>query len=323
MKLGRSLLLLFTLCQTGCAFFGYAAQNMVSSPYDAIQEYNFRHRTLRKAREAWQTTPKDEGCSYSAAYVKGFEDGFVDFVDADGTGDAPASPPIHLRRGLVQSDRGPQDIEDWYAGFRHGVRVARESGLREKAVCPISQPPRTLADPIPAKVIIPQPLNEMPFPKINPESTEQAASQPISAPSKKTPPPTVKSPPVEQLAQPSAKPNPAPIVVPTVPNKTPTPTIKPPPVVEQPAPAPIKPAPAPIPRTEVPLPKLETPPPSAVKSGSTEWVPTPIVVRDDAMAKPRLPAGQPGPAEWVPAPIVVPGLPPEPVADQIVLPIPK
>jgi hypothetical protein len=33
-------------------------------------------------------------------------------------------------------------MDDWFAGFRHGASVARETGLRERVLVPIALPPR-------------------------------------------------------------------------------------------------------------------------------------------------------------------------------------
>jgi hypothetical protein len=173
MKLGRLLLLIFLVSPTGCSFIGYGVHNVISAPVEAIQECAFRHRLQNLARTAWQTIGCEEGHSYSKAYARGFEDGFVDYVDANGTGEPPGLPPACLRNGLLRSEAGQTDIDDWYEGFRHGARVARENGLRELAVMPIGLPPRPLPQPIPAQVLVPSkemppasdapPIKEMPL----------------------------------------------------------------------------------------------------------------------------------------------------------------
>lgn len=155
MKLGRLMLLVVFLSSGGCSFFYYGAQTIVSDPYDALQECAFRMRMRRLAHLAWRNICKEDRKSYSAAYVKGFEDGFVDFVDANGNGEPPAIAPPHLRRQLLHSEAGQAEIENWFAGFRHGVQVARASGLREKYVMPIALPAKPPQDPVPARVIVP------------------------------------------------------------------------------------------------------------------------------------------------------------------------
>lgn len=160
MRPGSVLMLLVALTQAGCSFVCYGMQNAISAPYDAAQECAFRCRVRHAARAAWRQIPKEDGHEYSAAYVKGFEDGFVDYVDAAGTGEPPAIPPIHLRRTLLRSEESQPSIEDWYAGFRHGAGVARESGLRERAVLPVGLPPRAASEAVSAQVVVPIPVED-------------------------------------------------------------------------------------------------------------------------------------------------------------------
>ncbi len=155
MKIGNRLLVFCLLSPTTGCFVGYGIQNSVSSPLDAAQECLFRYRTRQQARDAWRKVPDEEGKCYSADYVKGFEDGFVDYVDAGGNGEPPAAPPPHRQRTLLRWEEGQNMIEDWYAGFRHGARVARASGLRERAIMPIARPPLTPTEPYPAQVVVP------------------------------------------------------------------------------------------------------------------------------------------------------------------------
>jgi hypothetical protein len=157
MKHRRLLLLLVLLHSAGCSFLYYGAENVVNDPYNAAQECAFRNRMRRFAREAWRDICKADGKCYSAAYVEGFEDGFVDFIDADGTGDPPGAAPAHLRRKLLHSETGQIEIENWFAGFRHGVQVARASGLREKYVMPIPLPPKPPQEVMPPHVVVPIP----------------------------------------------------------------------------------------------------------------------------------------------------------------------
>ena len=172
MKLGRAVLLIFLLSPTGCSFVGYGIHNAINAPFDAVQECAFRYRLRQRAREEWQKTPCEERESHSAAYAKGFEDGFVDYIDANGTGEPPAMAPKHLRAGLLQLNDGQEDIEAWFDGFRHGARVAQETGLREQVVMPIGRPARTPVEPLPAQVVVPffveEPVEIIPPPKAIP-----------------------------------------------------------------------------------------------------------------------------------------------------------
>jgi hypothetical protein len=252
MKLGRLLLLLILVSPTGCSFVGYGVKNVISAPYDAIQEVCFRHRMRNIARTMWRDIACKDGQTHSTAYQRGFEDGFVDYVDRNGTGEPPAIPPPWLCRGLVHSDEGQTDIEDWYAGFRHGARVARESGLRERAVMPIGLPAKTPAEPLPAQVTVPNiepkkemppadakaptPATEMPFAEVVMPPPVPAMEMPTAkvvmpppAPPKEMP--TAKATPLPAQKMPTAPPPPIPVLD-VAPAPVAPPPVAPPPVVD-------------------------------------------------------------------------------------------
>jgi hypothetical protein len=126
------------------------------------------------ASAAWKEIEKaDPEHVYSAAYAEGFKDGYRDFIEEGGTGQPPpVAPPCYwdLR---YQTPLGHAAIEDWYAGFRHGAAVARESGNRRWVIVP----PAPEALPVPcrdkkAPATPPdklQTLPELPLPKKVPE----------------------------------------------------------------------------------------------------------------------------------------------------------
>jgi hypothetical protein len=96
-------------------------------------------RHCRLAAAAWgEIAAAQPGKSYSRDYVRGFRDGFADYLDAGGTGEPPTLPPRRYWRSGYRTAEGYQAIEDWFAGFRHGARCARDSGLRHFAVIPSS-----------------------------------------------------------------------------------------------------------------------------------------------------------------------------------------
>ncbi len=100
------------------------------------------------AREAWQNVKA--ACPtrpYSADYGQGFQVGFADYLYAGGNGEPPAMPPKRYRHYHAESPKGAEALQDWYEGFRHGARVAKESGLRQYVV--ISLPPPVAPPPPP------------------------------------------------------------------------------------------------------------------------------------------------------------------------------
>jgi hypothetical protein len=175
MKLGQLLLLLVLVSSNGCSFFVYGIKNTINAPYEAIQECAFRHRLRNVARSALENICAEEGHAYSKPFARGFEDGFVDYIDANGNGEPPAMPPAWLRRGLLRSEGGQSDIQDWFAGFRRGAHFAHENGLREKAIMPIGRPAKSPTEPIPAQVTLaPQEGEPAPPPKQMPPATRFA-----------------------------------------------------------------------------------------------------------------------------------------------------
>jgi hypothetical protein len=136
-------LLALCLLQPGCAFFHYAADNLVEAPVDARDEKVMDCRFSRLAEEAWQKLlAGDPSPLYSYHYGCGFRSGFVDYLDAGGTGEPPAAPPWIYRAAAFESPEGRRDLEDWFAGFRHGTAAAKASGYREAVVVlPIGLPP--------------------------------------------------------------------------------------------------------------------------------------------------------------------------------------
>jgi hypothetical protein len=146
MKSAWRIILVLALNCAGCSYLEHACRNLVAAPVDCIHDCMVDCRVRRIARQVWREVCENDQMPHSHAYAKGFEDGFVDYVEHNGTADAPAMPPAHLRNHSLHD--GPQEIEDWYAGFRHGASAARESGLREKYLIPIGQPPRRPNEPV-------------------------------------------------------------------------------------------------------------------------------------------------------------------------------
>ena len=64
-------------------------------------------------------------------YTLGFRDGFVDYVYAGGTGEPPPVPPRHFWNVALRAPDGRQRVAQWFAGYRHGARAARDGGFRQ------------------------------------------------------------------------------------------------------------------------------------------------------------------------------------------------
>jgi hypothetical protein len=117
-------------------------------------------RNRRLANEAWtQAQGADPGHGYSKDYARGFTDGFADYLDTGGCG---GPPPLPARRYWLLHYRTPQGhaaINDWFAGFQHGVAAAQESGYRRWVTVPSPAPGPEILHPPP-----PPPPNGLPSP---------------------------------------------------------------------------------------------------------------------------------------------------------------
>ena len=139
----RRLILLLCVVQPGCSFFYYGAKNLVEAPLDARDEQLMRCRFNQMADDAWrQTVVDDPSLAEAYHYGAGFRRGFADYLEANGTGQPPGTPPWEYRSAAFETPRGQRDIEDWYAGFRSGAAAARAGGYRDAAVVlPLALPP--------------------------------------------------------------------------------------------------------------------------------------------------------------------------------------
>jgi hypothetical protein len=102
-------------------------------------------------KEACQLAPE---AAISRDYKDGFIEGYVDYLDAGGTGEPPAMPPFRYQLHHYQSVPGRLAVQDWFAGFRHGASLAKASGLREIILVPVSNVP---CDPPPVRMYTPRP----------------------------------------------------------------------------------------------------------------------------------------------------------------------
>jgi hypothetical protein len=142
MKLSAALLVVgLSGLGSGCTYYVNAARNLTEAPIDAADNVHQRLRNHRLAKEAWEAVRgADPGHEYSEDYACGFKEGFADYIYAGGHGLPPEAPPYCYRKSNHQTPAGVQAAEDWFAGFRHGARVAKESGLRQYMLVPTATP---------------------------------------------------------------------------------------------------------------------------------------------------------------------------------------
>jgi hypothetical protein len=136
-------------CGTGCGPLELTARTVIIEPSEYCLSYSgFKERVRdhRLAEEAWnRITCAFPKRTFSEDYASGFVDGYEDYLYAGGNGEPPALPPRQYWRPKYESPDGRQAVQDWFAGFRHGVAEARMSGYRELVKVPASSPPMDTA----------------------------------------------------------------------------------------------------------------------------------------------------------------------------------
>jgi hypothetical protein len=165
------------MASAGCGtFWENTCRNLTEAPIYGVNECRVSARSERLARQAWDAVSRSHpGETYSADFAGGFQDGFADYLESGGNGQPPAVPPFRYRLARYQTPEGYRAIEEWYAGFRAGAAAARDSGLREQFVMPLSAPPinavetRPGAHPGPADGLMaapPHTREELPPPRV-------------------------------------------------------------------------------------------------------------------------------------------------------------
>lgn len=287
-----SLLGLATLTGAGCFtarpsgpdwFYHHAARNLTEKPIANHDERKFTKFVEGRAAEAWEQLCRSSGRKHSDPYGDGFREGFVDYVEAGGTGEPPYLPPFRYRLTKYRTADGIRAVEEWYAGFRHGAAVARESGLRELNYVPLPGP----AIPADARVHAPGPVLPQTILMPPPPAAPGGAPEFLHAPRPANPGPLPQMPPptppgsAPGAGKPSAKPA-------FIPANLPAPAL--------PAPQPLSQAPA-------------KPQPSKAIAAVAAWsgVPPPAPERSPAPLRPPVVVlDRAGPSVPVPVPPVAP-----------------
>src|SRR5262245_49080136 len=110
------------------SFIHLATRNGVQQTLRPHDDNQFVHQLQKYAESAFAQKP---GVVPSDAFHDGFVEGFIDYVEAGGTGEPPYLPPFRFRLTEHRTPEGQAAIREWYAGFREGAAAARASGLRE------------------------------------------------------------------------------------------------------------------------------------------------------------------------------------------------
>ncbi len=136
----RLLLFCVVIASSGC-YYRFGVQNVYETVFERWNDLKQRKEFRHLADLAWQDICSTSPEEFPKHYVKGFKKGFVDFLMFGGNGEPPPLPPWIYRTKHYDTPNGPNAIEDWYAGFRHGSAVAMASGIRNFIIKPIGRPP--------------------------------------------------------------------------------------------------------------------------------------------------------------------------------------
>jgi hypothetical protein len=134
----------------GCITFYDTARTMLVQPAhfaDHLDRVKSHCLHVRMAKDTLKGhSALHEGHTGSAEYADGFVDGYANYLDKGGTGDAPALPPRRYWRTHYRTPEGRLAVEDYFAGYRAGAAAAIASGFRVTATVATSLPPRPPPD---------------------------------------------------------------------------------------------------------------------------------------------------------------------------------
>ena len=137
------------LLSSGCRLCHNAWRTTVAEPirysreaYDKWGQKRFRDLAacaLDEATSVARAELDDYSCDpFSVDYRQGFIDGFVDYLEAGGSGNPSPLPPRRYWRAKYQNPAGFQRAQDWFRGFQHGTGAAQASNLRAFVTVPLS-----------------------------------------------------------------------------------------------------------------------------------------------------------------------------------------
>jgi hypothetical protein len=133
--LGMTGLCLFA---AGCRLAGDITDNLVFTTCLASDECQAKIYYHHLAGVAWADfRAADPGHAYSADFANGFKEGFADYLDAGDDGGQRQLPPLKYWKIRYQNPEGRSAIDGWFAGFRTGAAVAKNSGYRDFVILPV------------------------------------------------------------------------------------------------------------------------------------------------------------------------------------------
>ena len=134
--------LMLCVSSSGCRLTENLVRTMVIEPFAYARNLETkRERThflelancaLDRARSLAQAELDRYDCEpFSVDEECGFVDGFVDFLEAGGTGHPPPLPPRRYWKARYENLVGYQAVQDWFTGYALGAGAAQETGYRD------------------------------------------------------------------------------------------------------------------------------------------------------------------------------------------------
>lgn len=134
-----------SLLSSSCGPLYNTSRTLVAEPVaycDSATKLVELNRNYKRAKEALAGIERDCGRGFSEDYACGFEEGYIDYLYAGPRSAPPPLPPRCYWKPKYQTPEGYRAVEQWFAGFAHGVEVARTSGYREYAPVPAALLPK-------------------------------------------------------------------------------------------------------------------------------------------------------------------------------------
>jgi hypothetical protein len=133
-----ALVLALSVLNSGCTLVCDTVRTVYTCVEDHIEDALEYRRDRQLANEVWDNTCGGcPGQEHSGDYVRGFKDGFVDYLYRGGNCEPPAIPPHRYRKFRYQTPQGYQAIENWFAGYRAGATAAHETNYRRWITGPV------------------------------------------------------------------------------------------------------------------------------------------------------------------------------------------
>ncbi len=160
---------------SGCTLYESATRNLAFETVLCVDRKVTCLRDRCLADAAWQEVQQAHADQhFSADYVRGFKQGFAEFLRTGAPAGPPPIPPRWYWKVCYESPAGHQAMDDWMAGFTQGVAVARASGERALVAVPTSVPPASAMTPLPQAGLSPPVLEATPPVELPPPQKETA-----------------------------------------------------------------------------------------------------------------------------------------------------